>query len=195
MLKKSQIATLAVGGSITVAIGVFYVVKDKTSFWLAKPLHCQVFQTADLRHPGQMEVCINGISHPYSAENGDVELDLTFMAAANERVQADATVWVADAIAGKSVDYTGEINYGRVRTYEHGLLVHEKSEKFSAWVNPVVPKDVHVPMWKWIHDLSSTFDRDKLSFDERFHAVLANFIHFFSVAAGALTTAYKMFRA
>jgi hypothetical protein len=80
---------LAFGIPITLSIGIPYFALTKTSWLIPKPLICQVFPTQNKLHPGTLEVCVNGVSHPYRPENGDVELDVTFMKTHYERVQAD----------------------------------------------------------------------------------------------------------
>jgi hypothetical protein len=115
---------LAWGIPITLSIGIPYFALTKTSWLIPKPIICQEFPTKNKLHPGKLQICVNGVSHPYRPENGDVELDITFMKTHYERVQADIDFWVADEIADKQVDYTGEYNITRIRTYNKtGILV------------------------------------------------------------------------
>ncbi len=196
MLNRRQIATLAIGGSITLGIGAFYVIKDKTSLLLPKPLTCQTFPTKDPRFPGgDVKVCINGVSQRFSYVNGDVELDLTFQRGKHETVQADVMVWVADQINGRPVDYTGEMNFARVRLYDNSILAVDINQKFSTWFNPVVPSDVRVPLWKWIYSQRETFDRNRLPFDEKFHELLKASINMLSVAVSAGVTVWRFIKA
>lgn len=195
MLNKRQLVILAIGGSITFGIGAFYVIKDRTNFWAAKPLACQTFPTTDPRFDKKVEVCINGVSNPYAYMNGDVELDMTFQRGNHEVVQADVTFWVANQIAGKNVDYTGEMNFTRVRVYEDGILATDIRLKFSGWVNPVVPEDVRVPLWKWVNSKAQQFDRTKLPLDEKFHALVGSFIHMASMATTAGLTVWRVLKA
>lgn len=195
MLNRRQIAILAIGGSITFSIGAFYVIKDKTNYWSAKPLTCQTFPTEDPRFDKKVEVCINGVSYPYAYMNGDVELDMTFKRGKHEVVQADVVFWVADQIAGKRVDYTGEMNFTRVRLYEDGILAVDIKQKFSTWVNPVVPEDVRLPLWKWVNSQAEQFDRTRLPLDEKFHALLGSLINMMSVATSAGLTVWRMIKA
>jgi hypothetical protein len=191
-LTRSRIAILAVGGSITVAIGVFYVIKDRTSFWLPKPLYCHVFPTTDkLYSEGEVEVCINAVRVPYEVGNGDVELDITFKKSESERIQAEGVFWVADNIMGRPVDYTGEINWSLIKTYDNGLLANTDSHKMSAWVDPLVPKDVHIPLWKWVKELTPAFDRQKLSLDKKFDDLVNRFIEGLSMIGTGAITLYK----
>jgi len=195
MLKKSQIAVLAVGGSLTLAIGAFYVIKDKTSHWLPKPLHCQEFPTTDKRHPGKVEICINGVHHEYSRDNGDAELHITFMRGPITRVQAEGVFWLADKIGEQSVDYTGEINWHLVKIYDNNVLVSKDETRRSAYIDPVVPKDVHIPMWKWTRSIRDAFDREILGLEDKFDIFAAKFIEILSMLGTAGVTIYKFFHA
>jgi hypothetical protein len=196
MLNRRQIATLAIGGSITLGIGAFYVIKDKTSLLLPKPLTCQTFPTKDPRFPsGDVKVCINGITQRFNFLNGDVDLDLMFQRGKHETVQADVSVWVADNINGRPVNYTGEMNFSRVRLYDGGILAVDIQQKFSGWFNPVVPPDVRVPLWKWIYGQRFTFDRTRLPLDEKFHEILKASISILSVAVSAGLTVWKVVKA
>lgn len=195
MLNRKQVAILAIGGSITLGIGAFYVIKDRTSLLLPKPLICKSFPTKDPRHPGEIEICINGVSSPFVPANGDVELDITFMRSTRERVQADVVVWVADNIFGRQVDYTGEMNFSRVRLYEDNILAAEHNQKFSVWTNPIFPADVHISLWKWIHANRYLYDRTRLPLDEKLHALLKSSINLVSVAVSAGLTVWRVLKA
>jgi hypothetical protein len=193
MLNRRQIATLAIGGSITLGIGGFYVIKDKTSLLLPKPLTCQTFPTKDPRFSGgEIKVCINGVSQRFNFLNGDVELDLMFQRGKHETIQMDVSVWVADNINGRPVDYTGEMNFSRVRLYDNYVLAVDIQQKFSTWFNPVVPPDVRVPLWKWIYSQRLMFDRTRLPLDEKFQETLKTTISILSVAVSAGLTAWKV---
>lgn len=195
MLNRRQLAILAIGGSITLGIGAFYIIKDKTSFWLPKPITCRTFPTKDVRFDKEVEVCVNEVKHPYVYANGDVELGMTFMRGRHERIQVAATVWVADNINGRPTNYAGEMNFSRVRLYDDGILVFDFRQKFSTWTNPVVPADVRIPLWKWIHDQAETFDRPRLSLDEKFHQMIGSLINTVSVATSACITVWKVLTA
>jgi hypothetical protein len=131
------------------------------------------------------------VTEPFAPQNGDVELQLTYMPSPNERVLADTTAWVADDVEGQG-DYKGEINYSRVRIFEHNLLVLDKKGKFSAWYDPLVPEDVHIPMWKWLQSLTPAFDRPKLSFEDKFRNWMDRFLEVGTMAGTAIATAWKV---
>ena len=190
-LNRSQVIALVVGGSIIAAIGTFYTVKTQTSWLQGRPLHCKTFTTKDATYPGSVEVCVVSVTEPFAPQNGDVELQLTYMPSPNERVIADTTAWIADDVEGQG-DYKGEINYGRVRMFGHNLLVLDKKEKFSAWYDPLVPADVHIPMWEWLKDLTPAFDRPKLSFEDKFRNWMDHFLEVGTMAGTAIVTAWKV---
>ena len=105
---------LAWGIPITLMFGAPYFILTKTDWLMQKPIICQEFPTKNKLHPGKLEVCVNGVTHAYRPSNGDAELDITFMRTHWERVQADVTFWIADEIANKTVDYSGEYNIQRI---------------------------------------------------------------------------------
>jgi hypothetical protein len=192
-LNRKQLIALAVGGSIMAAVGTFYLVKTKTSFLQGLPIHCKTFKTADPTFPGEVQICILSVTKPFAPENGDVELELTFKPSPNERTIVDATVWIADDIEGEG-DYQGEINYNDMEIYEHNLLVFHTDKRFSAWYDPVVPKDVHIPMWEWIKTLKPAFDRPKLSFEDKFRKWMDQFVELGAMSTTVVVTAWKVFK-
>ncbi len=192
-LNRKQLMALAVGGSILAAVGTFYLVKTKTSFFQGLPLHCKTFDTKDPTFPDKVEICILSVTKPFAPENGDVELELTFKPSPQERVIVDATVWIADDIEGEG-DYKGEINYQNLEIYEHNLLVFHNEKRFSAWYDPIVPKDVRMPMWEWIRTLKSAFDRPKLSFEDKFRKWMDQFVELGAMSTTAVITAWKVIK-
>jgi len=166
LLNKNRIRILVFGAISSLAILLPYLTLTRTTGFLHKPIMCSDFSTRSPLYPGTVEVCINGITRSYSRLNGDVELDLTFMSSDNERVQADVVFWIADRIAAKEVDYSGEYNIDRVRIYEKGLLVSDDHTKISGWTKPLVPDDVRMPLWKWVHSQRPRLMRDKMPLDE-----------------------------
>lgn len=166
LLNKNRIRILVLGGISSIAILVPYLMLTRTSAFLHKPILCNEFKTKSTLYPGSLEVCINGITRSYSRLNGDVELDITFMSNVNERTQADVVFWIADRIADKEVDYSGEYNIDRIRIYENGLLVNDDHTKISGWTKPLVPDDVRMPLWQWVRNQRPRLMRDKMPLDE-----------------------------
>jgi len=187
---------LAFGIPITLAIGTPYFALTKTSWLIPKPLICQVFPTQNKLHPGTLEVCVNGVSHPYRAENGDVELDITFMKTHYERVQADVDFWVADEIADKRVDYTGEYNIQRIRTYNSsGILVGDRENEISSWINPLVPEDMRIPVWKWVYENRELFHVERRPLEEKVSAFFSSLGALFATLGSAGITIYRFIKA
>lgn len=150
---KAHKKRILVGGlCATLAIAVPYFVISRTHWLKGRPLTCQVFPTKDRAFPGSIEVCINGVTRPYTPLNGDMELDLTYMKTPTMRQQVDATFWLADELGEKKVDYSGEYNIQRIRTFNSlGLLMADSTAAVSSWEQPLVPADVRLPLWEWVH--------------------------------------------
>lgn len=144
-----------------------YFVITRTTWFIQRPLLCNIFLTKDPNHFGQIEICVNGVSRKYSPQNGDVELDLTFMRTPSERIQTDMTFWIAEKLGDKTVDYIGEYNTSRVRLYDNGILVADNEDKLSSWVNPVFPKDVRESVWWWVKENQFHYNRDRPPLEER----------------------------
>lgn len=177
---------LAIGIPVTLAIGIPYFVVTRTSWMMPRPLLCETFPTSNKQHPGKLQVCVNGVSHPYRPENGDVELDITFMKTHWERVQADVTFWVADEIADKKLDYDGEYNIDRIRSYNmNGILVDDRQNQISSWIEPLVPPDVRMPMWKWIYENRDRFYVERKPLEEK----LSNFFNSLGALVATLGSA------
>jgi hypothetical protein len=190
-LSRAQAVMIAIGGTVTIGIGGFYLLKTHTTLMQGKPLHCKVFPTSSVRFPGEVEVCVTAIIEPYSPDNGDVVLQLTFMDSPRERVILDTIAWIANDLEGQG-EYEGELNYSRKRVYEEGILAYKNERKYSAWVNPEVPKDVHLPMWNWLKDLRPVFDRPRLTFEEKFQRGVNSSVEFIAMATTAIVTAFKV---
>lgn len=187
---------LAWGIPITLSIGIPYFALTKTSWLIPKPLACQEFPTKNKLHPGKLEICVNGVSHPYRPENGDVELDITFMKTHYERVQADIDFWVADEIADKQVDYTGEYNITRIRTYNKtGILVGDRESEISSWIDPLVPEDMRIPMWKWIYDNRELFHVERKPLEEKVSGFFSSLGALFATLGSAGITIYRFIKA
>lgn len=187
---------LAIGIPVTLAIGTPYFILTKTSWLIPKPLICQVFVTKNKLHPGTLEVCVNGVSHPYRPENGDVELDITFMRTHWERVQADVDFWVADEIANKQVDYTGEYNIARIRTYnKSGILVGDRESEISSWIDPLVPEDMRIPVWKWIYENRELFHVERKPLEEKVSGFFSSMGAVFATLGSAGITIYRFIKA
>lgn len=174
IIAKNKKRILLIGTATVSAILVPYFIITKTTWLMQKPIGCKEFPTTSSLYPGKIEVCLNGVTRAYSLHNGDVELDLTFMKSPTERVQADVVFWIADKIADKEVDYSGEYNIDRVRVYEKGILVDDHREKLSGWMHPLVPVDVRMPMWEYVHSMRGKFHRDRPPFEEVLHGFVDN---------------------
>lgn len=163
----NKIKVFIIGSIVVSSIFIPYFLITRTTAFMQKPLLCQVFPTKDYRHPGQLEVCINGVTKAFSPQNGDVELDLTFQQSATSRVQADVTFWISDRLGYKDVDYTGEYNTSRIRIYDKGFLVSDNKDKVSSWINPIVPVDVRLPLWSWVKKNEMRYNWDRPPLEER----------------------------
>jgi len=184
------------GIPITMSIGIPYFILTKTSWLIPEPLLCQDFHTESKLHPGKLQVCVNGVSHPYRPENGDVELDLTFMRTHWERVQADVDFWVADEIANKKVNYTGEYNIQQVRTYNRkGILVDDRENEVSSWIDPLVPDDMRVSMWKWIYENRELFHVERKPLAEKVSSFFSSLGALFATLGSAGITIYRFIKA
>lgn len=167
LINKNKTKILSVGILLTSLIFVPYLVLTRTTWFMPRPITCKEFPTKSPHYPGSIQICVNGVTKAYSVQNGDVELDLTFLQAPHQRVQMDAIFWIADRLGDKIVDYKGEYNIERIRIYNNTLLVEDKEEKISAWINPVVPFDVQLPLWYYIRSLKSTYNFDRMPPEEK----------------------------
>lgn len=196
LITSHRMRILMWGIPVTLAIGIPYFVLTKTSWFISKPIICQTFPTKNKLHPNSLQICVNGISHPYRAENGDVELDITFMRTHYERVQADIDFWVADKIANKSVDYTGEYNIQRVRTYNSkGILVDDRTNEISSWIDPLVPQDMRIPVWKWIYENRELFHIERKPLEETVSRFFSSLGALFATIGSAGITVYRFIKA
>lgn len=194
LIAKNKKQILLIGASVVSAIVVPYFVITRTTWLMGKPIGCKEFPTASSMYPGKIEVCLNGVTRAYSLHNGDVELDITFMKCENERVQADVVFWIADKIADKEVDYSGEYNIDRVRIYANGILVSDEKEKMSGWMHPLVPADVRVPLWEYVHSKRATFVRDRPPLEEVLRGLVDKMGAIFAALGSAGVTVYRFFR-
>ena len=194
MVRNHKKKILIVGAAILSSIVVPYFVITRTTWLMQKPIGCKEFPTTSYLYPGKIEVCLNGVTRAYSIHNGDVELDLTFMKCENERVQADVVFWIADKIADKEVDYSGEYNIDRVRIYADGILVSDEKEKMSGWMHPLVPADVRMPLWEYVHSMRARFVRDRPPFEEVLHGFVDKAGAIFAALGSVGVTAYRFFR-
>lgn len=187
---------LAWGIPVTLSIAIPYLVLTKTSWVMPKSLTCKEFPTKSKLHPGKLMVCVNGVSHPYRPENGDVELDITFMRTHWERVQADVDFWVTNEIADKKVDYTGEYNTQRIRTYsKSGILIDDRKNEVSSWIDPLVPEDMRIPMWKWIYDNKDLFHVERESLEEQVSKFFSSLGGLVATLGSAGITIYRFIKA
>ena len=194
MVRNHKRKILIAGAAVVSAIVVPYFVITRTTWLMSKPIGCKEFPTTSYLYPGKIEVCLNGVTRAYSLHNGDVELDLTFMRSPTERVQADVVFWVADKIGEKEVDYSGEYNIDRVRIYENGILVSDKKEKLSGWMHPLVPADVRMPMWEYVHSMRGRYHRDKPPLEEVLQGFVDRAGAIFAALGSIGVTAYRFFR-
>lgn len=196
IIKNHRRRILAIGIPMTLAIGIPYFVLTRTSWLIPRPLICQEFSTKNKLHPGKLQVCVNGVSHPYRPENGDVELDVTFMKTHYERVQADIDFWVADEIADKQVDYTGEYNTQRIRTYNsRGILVSDRENEVSSWIDPLVPEDMRIPVWKWVYENRDLFHVEKKPLEEKVSGFFSSLGALVATLGSAGITIYRFVKA
>lgn len=194
LITKNRKRILLIGTAVVSVIVVPYLAITRTTWLMAKPIGCKEFPTTSYLYPGKIEVCLNGVTRAYSIHNGDVELDLTFMRSPTERVQADVVFWVADKIGDKEVDYSGEYNIDRVRIYDNGILVHDEREKMSGWMHPLVPVDVRMPMWEYVHSMRAKFHRDKPPFEEVMNGLFDRMGAVIAALGSVGVTAYRFFR-
>lgn len=185
---------LIIGFTIGTIIIVPYYFLNKTSFFLGNSLFCKTFYSAEIQDTNKIEVCINGISEPYSPENGDVELDISFMRTATQKVQADVIFWIADYIADKKVDYSGEYNTERVRIYDNNILIEDIKQKSSSWVKPLVPKDVRMDLWKYVYSLKHVLDIDKKPLAEKIENLLIDLGAIIASLSSVGIAIYRFFR-
>lgn len=195
LIAKNKKQILLIGAAVVSAIVVPYFVITRTTWLMSKPIGCKEFSTTSSLYPGKIEVCLNGVTRAYSLHNGDVELDLTFLRSPTERVQADVIFWVADKIGDKEVDYSGEYNIDRVRIYDKGILVDDHREKLSGWMHPLVPDDVRMPMWEYVHSMSNRFTRDRPPFEEVLHDLVDRMGAVIAALGSVGVTVYRFFRA
>ena len=194
LIAKNRKRILLIGATITSLIVVPYFVLTRTTLFSPKPIGCKEFPTKSVLYPSKIEVCLNGVTKAYSVENGDVELDLTFMRSPIERVQADVVFWIANKLGEKVVEYDGEYNIDRVRIYENGFLVSDDREKKSGWIYPLVPEDVRMPMWKYIHSLRPRFIRDRPPLEEKLSKTVDNLGALVATLGSIGITAFRFFR-
>lgn len=196
LIKRHRRRILAWGIPITLMFGTPYFLLTKTSWLLQRPIICKEFITKHKLHPGKLEVCINGVTHPYRPANGDVELDVTFMRTPFERVQADVTFWIADQIAHKQVDYSGEYNIQRIRTYNsRGILIDDRENEISSWIQPLVPPDMRMSMWKWVYDNRDLFLVERKPLEEKVQEFFSSLGALIATAGSAGITIYRFVKA
>lgn len=193
---KGHKREVLIGGlSAIIAISLPYFVITRTGWIKDAPLVCKSFPTKDPGYKQFIEVCVNGITRPYTPNNGDMELDLTFMKSSLMRQQADVTFWVADRLGEREVDYKGEYNTQRVRTFNRlGLLVKDSHEDISSWEDSLVPDDVREPLWSWVHSQRDTLFVPQPPFTEAVSNWVASFWPFLASLGSVLVTVYRFLR-
>lgn len=191
LIRKNKKEILTIGFSLATIIIVPYFILNKTSLFLGNSLYCKNFYTTQQNSINKVNICINGISEPYSPENGDVELDITFMRSPTQKVQADIVFWVADNIADKKVDYSGEYNIERIRIYENNFLIEDNKKKISSWVKPLVPVDVRMDLWKYVYSLRPLLDVDRKPIAEKIENLL---VDIGAIVAGLSSIAIAIYR-
>jgi len=164
----------------SLCLGVFggtYLVVTRTSWIHGAPIICSPFRTkAPGFSNGIIDICVNGVSAPYAPDNGDLELNISFLDADRSSVHADVVFWTADVLGGREVDYVGEYNVEKVRVYRGNWLVTTIDSKFSAWVDPLVPADVREPLWSWIKENQRLFRFHNPPISETIHDILETFL-------------------
>ena len=196
IIKQHRKRILAWGVPITLMFGAPYFVLTKTDWLMQRPIICKEFPTKNKLHPGKLQVCVNGVTHPYRPSNGDAELDITFMRTHLERVQADVTFWIANEIANKSVDYSGEYNIQRIRTYNsRGILVSDRENETSSWIEPLVPDDMRMAVWKWVYENRDLFHVERKPLDETVQKFFSSLGALIATAGSASVTIYRFIKA
>ena len=113
-----------------------------------------------------------------------------------ERIQADIDFWVADEIANKQVDYTGEYNITRIRTYNsRGIIVGDRESEVSSWIDPLVPEDMRIPMWKWIYENRDRFHVERKPLDETVQNFFNSLGALIATVGSAGITIYRFIKA
>jgi hypothetical protein len=196
LIAKNKKKILVIGAATISAIMIPYITITRTSWFLQKPILCKVFPTKSNLYPGEIEVCINGISNAFSIVSGDVDLDLTFMKSETEKIQADVTFWLADdfKLGDKDISYCGEYTTTRIRTYDKGFLVDDKKQKSSSWMHPLVPEDVRIPLWEYVYSQKNRFQRDIPPIEEKVNSFLQNMGAVLATLGSVGVTAYRFFR-
>lgn len=195
-VKKHKKRILIGGMCVTLAIAVPYFVISRTHWLKGRPLACQSFPTKDRSFPGSIQVCINGVTRPYTPLNGDMELDLTYMKTPALRQQVDATFWLADELGEKKVDYSGEYNIQRIRTYNSmGLLMSDSTAAVSSWEQPLVPEDVRLPLWQWVHNQRDTLFYAKPPLGEVISNWIGGFWPVLATIGSMAVTVYRFLKA
>lgn len=195
LIHKNKNKILIVGALLTSLIFIPYFVLTRTTWLMPRPITCREFPTKSNLYPGSIQICINGVTKAYSVQNGDVELDLTFLQAPRQRVQMDAVFWIADRLGDKTVDYKGEYNVERIRIYHNTLLVEDKEEKVSAWLNPIVPVDVQLPLWYYVRSLRNTYNFDRMPVEEKLTNHLKRVGPLLAGVGSIALTVYRFIRA
>ena len=71
----------------------------------------------------------------------------------------------------------------------------DHKEKMSGWMHPLVPADVRMPMWQYVHDMRGKFHRDKPPFEEVLHGFVDNMGAIVATLGSIGVTAFRFFRA
>lgn len=195
-VKKHKKRILIGGLCATLAITAPYFIITRTHWLRSHPIACKEFLTKDPTFPGSIEVCINGVTRPYTPLNGDMELDLSYMKFPDLHQQVDVTFWLADQLGNKKVDYSGEYNIQRVRTYNKiGLLISDDAESMSSWERPLVPSDVQLQLWGWVHSQRDQLFYVKPPLSEVISKCAAGFWPILASIGSLGVTAYRFLKA
>ena len=62
-------------------------------------------------------------------------------------------------------------------------------------MHPLVPEDVRMPMWQYVHDMRGKFHRDKPPFEEVLHGFVDNMGAIVATLGSIGVTAFRFFRA
>ena len=125
-----------------------------------------------------------------------MELDFTYKKTQTLTQQVDATFWLADELGEKNVDYSGEYNIQRVRTYSGaGLLMTDSTEPVSSWEQPLVPTDVRIPLWRWIHSQRDSLFYAKPPFEEALSNLVSSFWPVLATLGSVAVTIYRFIKA
>lgn len=183
-VKDNKIKTAIIGGLISIGFLIpAYLIKNTNTF-MPVGIECKAFETQDIRYPGWLEICINGVKDPFTPNRQQVHLSYY----SNWKSQTTLSEAVFD------LNDPGDYQTERVRIYEDGNLVKDDMMKVSSHINPVVPSDVKMPLWNWVNERKLFFVTNKLSLEEKINSFVALVSPFLFTAGSVSVTAFRFFK-